>query len=312
MPRAPSWPSHAQVRVAMRVFDEIGTEVNATFHVDGATSPWTICFESRGGSRGAPNARNTQYNLGLEIVLQRLSQLDAILVNAAVDSRVTRELSGDERRLHLPTPYPLPLASVDVVALRREMGAAQLSIGRAAGARGPGNNTRRITLQVAVDEKSVSPESLELFLAQGSVATDPFALVEALAAPLRGQAFLADADLRRAIELCAMEQATAFYVDEGWVVDDVSSSRSYDLHCARRGAELHVEVKGTTGLGERVLLTRNEVNHAREAFPNTALVIVTNILVKGGQATGGKMSVYSPWDVDAGVLTIVAMSWEAG
>ena len=66
------------------------------------------------------------------------------------------------------------------------------------------------------------------------------------------------------------KKASEHYSDLGWSVGDVSLSESYDLRCTRQGEELHVEVKGTTSQGERVLLTRNEVAHAREWYPGVA------------------------------------------
>ena len=58
-----------------------------------------------------------------------------------------------------------------------------------------------------------------------------------------------------AVEACAMNKATDFYSAQGWTVDDVHGTESYDLIC-RRGDEVkHVEVKGTTTDGAEVILT---------------------------------------------------------
>jgi hypothetical protein len=57
---------------------------------------------------------------------------------------------------------------------------------------------------------------------------------------------------------------------------------SVDMRCIRGTAVLHVEVKGTTSLGEQIL-TRNEVTHAREQYPAIALAIVKNIEIEPGE-----------------------------
>ena len=51
-----------------------------------------------------------------------------------------------------------------------------------------------------------------------------------------------------------------------------------------------------------VLLTRNEVRHAREMFPKVALVVVSNVRLETGPdgepiAVGGDLRIVEPWDV---------------
>lgn len=112
---------------------------------------------------------------------------------------------------------------------------------------------------------------------------------------------------RLAIEKHAMKMAEEQVRDEGWTrVEDVSLFRPYDLHCYRRdGRELRVEVKGTTGDGSSILLTPNEVQHARERS-DVVLIVVSKIeLVVSDEsdevdARNGVVEVVSPWDVDAG------------
>jgi len=110
---------------------------------------------------------------------------------------------------------------------------------------------------------------------------------------------------RRAVEVRAMQLAEAHYRRAWNEVHDVSTRESYDLLCLRGGAELRVEVKGTTGDGSSVILTKNEVRHAREQHPHIALFVVHGIaLERRGTdtpvATGGKVRVFEPWNLDAG------------
>jgi hypothetical protein len=108
---------------------------------------------------------------------------------------------------------------------------------------------------------------------------------------------------RRVIELRAMEAATEHLTSAGWEVEDVSATRSYDLHACRGADELHVEVKGTTGDGTAVLLTPNEVALARDKHPATALVVVSDVALTEAddgspQAEGGSLAMIEPWDPD--------------
>lgn len=122
-----------------------------------------------------------------------------------------------------------------------------------------------------------------------------------------GQGIGLSAPERRAVELHAQGMVEEYYVSLGYTVADVSSTKPFDLCCSRDGDVLHVEVKGTTGLGREVIVTKNEVAHARKQLPMTALAIVSEIRLNrvGDTPTtrGGSMNIWQPWDVDAGSLT---------
>jgi len=123
-------------------------------------------------------------------------------------------------------------------------------------------------------------------------------------APSRGQGFGLTAEQRRAVELRAMEVAAEHYVGLGYDVEDVSGRESFDLKCGRDGETLHVEVKGTTGLGETFVITRNEHALARRLHPANALVVVSRIELSAQTdgttlATGGVRRVVEPWDLGA-------------
>ena len=118
-----------------------------------------------------------------------------------------------------------------------------------------------------------------------------------------GQGFGLTAAERKVIELHAQGMAKARFEDEfKYSVKIVADSESYDLHCTKGDEVLFVEVKGTTGTGDTIFLTRNEVALSRKTPKLMALVIVRNIkLVKSGaerSATGGEMQIIKPWDVN--------------
>lgn len=120
----------------------------------------------------------------------------------------------------------------------------------------------------------------------------------------RGQGRSLSSHIRRAVEAHAMAKATAHYEAAGYHVEDVSRGESYDLRCTRPGTELHVEVKGTTGNPDSVLITANEERHARKRFPDVDLFVVYGIGLKGKHsptplASGGTVRLLSPWDIGA-------------
>ena len=128
------------------------------------------------------------------------------------------------------------------------------------------------------------------------------------------QGFSSSSTNRKAIELAAMNHAKRHYRYEGWHVDDVSANHPYDLSCTNSsGTELHVEVKGTTGDGSSVLLTPNEVRHARQ-YPNVDLYVLSGLILQTDllgnvDAVGGKQEIYSPWNIDSGTLNAIGYEY---
>lgn len=121
-----------------------------------------------------------------------------------------------------------------------------------------------------------------------------------------GQGYSITAKQRQAIEHYAMQKAKAFYEEQGYRVVDVSTTHSYDLLCkSPDGQELHVEVKGTTSDETQILLTPNEVNHARN-YPNVALFILSHIQVDPtdpNKLQGGELLCLDPWNIQEGMLS---------
>lgn len=116
----------------------------------------------------------------------------------------------------------------------------------------------------------------------------------------KAQGFEADPQVRRAIELRAMDVARQAYERNGYEVKDVSGNHPYDLLCSKPGTKKRrVEVKGTRGDPSVVNLTVGEVLAAREPNVITDLFVVFEIqvLVKKPDplATGGKVLVTQGW-----------------
>ncbi len=115
-----------------------------------------------------------------------------------------------------------------------------------------------------------------------------------------GQGFGLSAEQRRAVELRSMAVVEDMYAREGWSMQDMSSGNPFDFLAARGDEKWFVEVKGTTGAGEAVVLTRGEVDHARANHEKMALVVVTGIALEQVDGTwramGGKVSRHiRPW-----------------
>jgi hypothetical protein len=122
--------------------------------------------------------------------------------------------------------------------------------------------------------------------------------------------------MRKTIELHAMRLAIDHFEAESWSVMDVSQYAPYDLACSKKTRALHVEVKGTTSSGRSVLLTPNEVHHARTTVAELALFVVANIQVAQDaaqlQATGGDVQLIMPWTIVEQSLRAVGYEYLLG
>jgi hypothetical protein len=128
-----------------------------------------------------------------------------------------------------------------------------------------------------------------------------------------GQGFQHDQVVKVAVEAHAMNAATEFYLED-WDVEDVHGTESYDLICRSHGEVKHVEVKGTTTDGSEVILTPNEIRHARE-YSSTALFILSNITIERADdgtvtAAGGDRNLFDPWPIDDGTLTPLGFRYQ--
>lgn len=129
----------------------------------------------------------------------------------------------------------------------------------------------------------------------------------------RGQGFQLDQEVKAAVEAHAMNAATEFYATS-WAVEDVHGKESYDLVCRRNGEVKHVEVKGTTTDGVEVILTPNEVTHARD-YAHTALFVLSGVTIERPEdgpvtAMGGVSRIYDPWEIGAGTLTPIGYRYQ--
>ena len=85
----------------MHLVDDHGRAMEAEYHVEADDGHVALIMESCSGMSGRRAPRNTDYNRVLTILLARLRMLNAVLVDALVDSRRTQDLglSEADRRL---------------------------------------------------------------------------------------------------------------------------------------------------------------------------------------------------------------------
>ncbi|MET3206280.1 UNVERIFIED_ORG: hypothetical protein ABIB21_003099 [Arthrobacter sp. UYEF13] len=112
-----------------------------------------------------------------------------------------------------------------------------------------------------------------------------------------GQGLQMDAAFRKAIEDAAQDRLMSHYRDRGWTVTDTRQNRPYDA-VADKGAErIYLEAKGTQSQGHSVIVTRNEVDHARQHSGSCVMGIWAGMRLVDGVV-----------DPEAGVFRILPFS----
>lgn len=302
----------------MEIYDDDGELVRATFHSEFVeeTKP-TVRFESCGGKEDRANVRrNHEYNEGLELVLKRLGLGGATLLSVDVESTRSLKLKPSERQLTIDeAAFPIALyGRDDYRQLRVGLGRGAARTARAPNATGGGSIQKQVRLYLSFPERApVSVRWLDALLSQapGGLVASPSSdgsAKSSLARIGRGQGRSQNTARNDAVELYAMAAAQAhFESDEGgcWTVEDVSKrlGDGYDLLCTRGDERLCVEVKGTIGAGESVILTYTEVDQAHANPERSILFLVYLIDAKEDEGqwscSGGTTRILHRWDPHA-------------
>lgn len=118
----------------------------------------------------------------------------------------------------------------------------------------------------------------------------------------RGQGFGLTSAERYAVEHYAMLKVKQRYEADGWDVVPVFKASSYDLHATRGPDELNIEVKGTTGSANAVLLTWRELEWARDHATASVLAVVHGIRLQRSVrypiASQGTVMIVSRWPAE--------------
>ena len=117
----------------------------------------TVVYASRGGGR------NNDYAAGLELVLERLAQWPGANLSCVLAGKDELLIWGNGETgtgrmpLNLPTSDTLYLTAR---GFRKELGRRAAKVGRAPGAKGSGNATKRLLLVVQVPSRAVESRVL--------------------------------------------------------------------------------------------------------------------------------------------------------
>jgi hypothetical protein len=129
----------AQKSDLVAVWSEQGNELDAHFQIEVIGRRTALVFMSRGGKKGTPAARNTDYTSGLDALLARARTSRIVLADAMIDSLKARSEPIAMRRLTLPDQsLPLDLQVAQPEQVRRWLAKAQRALG--------GNETRQLRL----------------------------------------------------------------------------------------------------------------------------------------------------------------------
>jgi hypothetical protein len=134
---------------------------------------------------------------------------------------------------------------------------------------------------------------------------------------LSGHGARLDVATKDAVENRAVIVAKQWCRKQNWAsISNVGSHQSWDLEALdAAGQKRYIEVKGTTGLGASIEVTRNEVTSAQGHGASHALAIVHSIKITlvGGRpkASGGTLVTFDPWRPTKSELTAQRYSWKA-
>ncbi len=148
-----------------------GRSLDAGFKVESVRGqPVSVLFESAGGAGSDGTKRNPDYVEGIDAVLQRLRDVDGVVLDAFVDSGRTRKLEVADRRLE-PGPglsYPIELGTIDDLSeLRAHLLRSMAQVGRQPGAKGSGNSRKAMRLILGPLDDMQSAAQLATILTEG-------------------------------------------------------------------------------------------------------------------------------------------------
>ena len=128
-----------------------------------------------------------------------------------------------------------------------------------------------------------------------------------------GQGYGLSSEGRKVVENHAMKLAKKYYKNEGYQVEDTSRNNPYDLRCSTEEETIFIEVKGSTGSKDKILLTKNEVDCANKKDRKFELFVVSEIEIDKNanppKARGGKDRIIKPWKPKRKCLTPVTYSY---
>lgn len=135
------------------LYEDDGRLVKARFLVMFDEGRVNVVLESRGGTIGTANERNSEYGLALRLIVSRLASAGIGIEDATVESSelIRRGLTNVQRRV-LGLSFPISLSkTTDADALALALQRGQKSVGSENESKG-GNTTRRLLLTLVVHQ----------------------------------------------------------------------------------------------------------------------------------------------------------------
>lgn len=129
-----------------------------------------------------------------------------------------------------------------------------------------------------------------------------------------GQGFGLTAKERKAVEDRAMHLASKELKALGFTkINNTSSKRPFDYEAHLNGKKHLIEVKGTTGNAASIILTRNELDAQRGAWPHNVLIVVDRIGLDRSDptpvASGGNVRSLLGWQINEQDLKALAYQY---
>jgi hypothetical protein len=127
----------------------------------------------------------------------------------------------------------------------------------------------------------------------------------------RSQGWQLDPARRKKVENAAQERLTQHYEAQGWTVKDTRYGNSYDAIATKQGQTHYLEAKGTETTGSAVIVSRGEVNFARNHPGQCMIGILSDIQFLPGDEVDPMSGTFRivNWNPDAGNLAPREYDW---
>jgi len=161
----------------MNVISERNEILNSAVSILEIDGVFGLVLESRGGARGKPNERNTDYFPALDTLLMRLRQqgLDVIYIHI-VSSKALAIWKPEDRTIEIDGSRSISLKGLDLKGLRGKISKAQQEKKEDPASKG-GNPTKRILIEADLSEGAwkeiiLGTTATTIPLSEGDLGTD--------------------------------------------------------------------------------------------------------------------------------------------
>ncbi len=134
----------------MNVISENNEVLNSSVSLQTIGGVFGLVMENRGGAKGKPNERNTDYFLALDTLLSRLKDggIEKIRIQIA-SSNALKIWNAEERTIEIDGKSDISMKNADLKVLRRKISKAQQEKKENSKSKG-GNPTKRILIEAGI------------------------------------------------------------------------------------------------------------------------------------------------------------------